>query len=152
MVKRQKDSEQAASRLAERCHAVAEHKECRIRSPLVYDSEAIVPETTSEIQQSVARKRGRPRTSSATKIDRRTKKNRNTLPVGADPTDYIARRVAKFFGDEESPYFGTVISYDPDNQFWKIRYEDGDQEDMEFYELSVQLKCFAENNMDPSLI
>lgn len=149
---RRKDSEQAAAQLAERCPTVAEHKKDRMQSPLVYTPQrTIAAEPAVDTQPSGARKRGRPRTKPRSttpkkKIDRRKIQNRNTLPEGVEPTDYIQRRVAKFFGEEETPYFGTVISYDPDIQYWKIRYDDDDHEEMEYYQLAVQLKCFEENS------
>lgn len=106
------------------------------------DDELSPPPRTS------ARKRGRPKGSSKPLSSRnkgRPRKSKNQLPEGVQPDDYIQRRIAKFFGDEESPFLGTVISYNPDTQFWKIQYDDMDEEEMEYHELAVQLQCFAEN-------
>ncbi|GAX15852.1 type III pantothenate kinase [Fistulifera solaris] len=104
--------------------------------------------TASQQKQSTPHKVGRPRKNpmSSNKQDRRRKEFRNTLPDGVLPTDYVHRRVAKFFGDGKTPFYGKVESYDPESQYWKILYDDGDEEEMEFYELVVQLKCYEENN------
>lgn len=40
---------------------------------------------------------------------------------------FVGKRVAKFF--DEGKFFGTIGSYD--GAFWRIKYEDGDAEDME---------------------
>lgn len=104
------------------------------------------PKKIATNDESPPRKRGRPKKSDTTpppSADRRTKKNRNQLPPGVQPTDYLQRRIAKFFGDEETPFLGTVVSYE--DELWKIQYDDGDEEEMEFHELAVQLKCFEEN-------
>ena len=47
----------------------------------------------------------------------------------------IGKKVVKLFGGV--PYVGTISSFDTETKFYKIRYEDGDGEDLEFHELRV---------------
>ena len=47
----------------------------------------------------------------------------------------IGKKVVKLFSGV--PYVGTISSFDTESKFYKVRYEDGDGEDLEFYELRV---------------
>eukprot|EP00939_MAST-03C_sp_MAST-3C-sp1_P000851 g851.t1 len=49
-------------------------------------------------------------------------------------TGNVGRRVKKYFADKA--YEGKVIAHDPENGFWKILYDDCDQEDVSDDELS----------------
>jgi hypothetical protein len=48
---------------------------------------------------------------------------------------YMGERVAKYFG--KRVYYGTVVGYDDDAVpvYWRVVYDDDDEEDMEFDEL-----------------
>ena len=45
----------------------------------------------------------------------------------------IGKKVVKLFGGV--PYVGTISSFDTESKFYKVGYEDGDGEDLEFHEL-----------------
>ena len=47
----------------------------------------------------------------------------------------IGNKVVKLFGGV--PYVGTISSFDTESKFYKVGYEDGDGEDLEFHELRV---------------
>ncbi|KAI2512714.1 CAS/CSE protein [Fragilaria crotonensis] len=65
--------------------------------------------------------------------------------LSMDPSQVINRRVAKYFDGQI--YFGTVRSFDPSEGFWKIDYDDGDEEEFDTNELQVHLRL-RESNED----
>lgn len=69
----------------------------------------------------------------------------------SQPTHFISRRIAKDFDGEI--YFGTIKEYDNSDTpaFWRVFYDDGDQEDYERKDLIKGLKLYAEaSSQDPS--
>lgn len=75
-----------------------------------------------------------------------------SMVKNSQPTVFIQRRVAKEFEDGEV-YFGTVTQYDESEPppFWKIHYDDGDEEDYEKKDLIKALKLYdKEEGNDPS--
>ncbi len=55
----------------------------------------------------------------------------------SNPMKYMGERVAKYFG--KRVYYGTVVGYDDDAVpvYWRVVYDDDDEEDMEFDELMI---------------
>ena len=47
----------------------------------------------------------------------------------------IGKTVVKMFGDEV--YMGNIVSFDPRHKWYRVHYEDGDSEDLNFRELRV---------------
>ena len=47
----------------------------------------------------------------------------------------IGKNVVKLF--DGVPYVGKIVSFDTDDEFYNVEYEDGDREDLEFHELRV---------------
>jgi hypothetical protein len=84
------------------------------------------------------------------------KKAKPMDPVAAavknsQPTIFINRRVAKDFDGQT--YYGTVVAYDDSEEpaFWKVDYDDGDQEDYAKKDLIKGLKLYDEfADKDPS--
>lgn len=46
---------------------------------------------------------------------------------------FLDTRVAKYFGDEL--YFGSVIDYSTDASWWRVKYDDKDEQDMDRCEI-----------------
>ena len=46
---------------------------------------------------------------------------------------FLDARVAKYFGDEL--YFGSVIDYSTDASWWRVKYDDKDEQDMDRCEI-----------------
>ena len=75
-----------------------------------------------------------------------------SMVKNSQPTVFIQRRVAKQFEDDEV-YFGTITQYDESEPppFWKVHYDDGDEEDYEKKDLIKALKLYdKEEGNDPS--
>ncbi len=64
----------------------------------------------------------------------------NQLPVGQSPTDFIGQRITKTF--DEGNFDGSIISYDADANFWKVKYDDGDEEDLDYYEVTASISLY----------
>ncbi len=64
-----------------------------------------------------------------------------TKSFGRDAKHAIGTRVSKFFLDEESgevrPYAGTMVGSNPAERFYRVRYEDGNKEELNEDELSA---------------
>ena len=74
-----------------------------------------------------------------------------------NPGQFVKQRVAKDFGDDI--YFGTIIGFDEPEEdggkvvYWKIKYDDGDQEEFEKKELKDGLRMYdACKHNDPKKI
>lgn len=65
------------------------------------------------------------------------------IDPGKDPLSFISRRFAKNFGG--GVCFGTVKSYDDEEKFWKVMYDDGDFDENDKEELLDGLKLYKEN-------
>ncbi|XP_055809224.1 dirigent protein 17-like [Solanum dulcamara] len=51
---------------------------------------------------------------------------------------FVGREVRKFFGDQY--YYGKVIEFDGEVGWFRVKYEDGDIEDLEWHELEQVLR------------
>mmetsp|Transcript_47053 Transcript_47053/g.114821 ORF Transcript_47053/g.114821 Transcript_47053/m.114821 type:complete len:429 (+) Transcript_47053:1334-2620(+) len=71
----------------------------------------------------------------------RPSKKAKILDLKYDPKAVVGKRIAKKFHDGET-YLGTVSSYTPKSFWWKIEYDDGDQEDMDVDELYSALELY----------
>lgn len=58
-------------------------------------------------------------------------------PLLPSPESYIDRRVAKYFADEI--FYGSITSYHEYEEWWSVRYDDGDSEEMNIGELELAL-------------
>jgi hypothetical protein len=61
----------------------------------------------------------------------------NKSSQSSGPRVYVGTRVAKDFG--QKTHFGTVSGYSSDSGFWRVNYDDGDEEDFEKKELNGAL-------------
>ena len=80
------------------------------------------------------------------------KRARNPNAFAGNPSDYINKRVAKWFDDDL--YFGIVESISNQGEggevWWHILYDDDDQEDFDARQLRKGLKEYEENkSSDP---
>jgi hypothetical protein len=64
--------------------------------------------------------------------------NNNKSSQSRGPRVYLGRRVVKDFGSKT--HFGTVSGYSSDNDFWRVKYDNGDEEDFETKELESALR------------
>lgn len=88
------------------------------------DVAAAAPEASSD---SPAPKRARGSSASAAA-------EAKAATAAAQARDLIKRRVVKLF--EGQPFKGAVIGYDPEEGYYKVRYEDGDEEELDAEELA----------------
>ncbi len=56
---------------------------------------------------------------------------------------YIGAKIAKKFGDGVV-YYGSVVSYNDEDKYWKVKYEDSDSEEFDADELQMYLKFYEE--------
>jgi hypothetical protein len=77
-------------------------------------------------------------------------RNTNQLPAGQSPTSFIESRITKAF--DQGHFDGTIIAYDEDAKFWKVKYDDGDEEDFEYDEVigSISLYDFLHSDQSQS--
>jgi hypothetical protein len=76
------------------------------------------------------------------------KKRKLARPDDVDATSFVNRRIAKFFDDDL--YYGTITSYasSPGEKFdelWHVLFDDGDEEDYEYYEVQRILGTYEQN-------
>ena len=57
--------------------------------------------------------------------------------------DFIGVKVAKYF--DGKLYQGEVIEYDEEYEYWKVKYDDGDEEEYERHELEELIQLFKEH-------
>ena len=58
------------------------------------------------------------------------------------PESYIGRKVAKYFVLSDKIFCGYVISYDEHEEWWSVRYDDGDCEEMDIGELELAMNLY----------
>ena len=78
---------------------------------------------------------------SETSVSIRPSKKVKILDLKCDPKAVVGKRIAKKFDDGET-YLGTVSSYDAKSCWWKIKYDDDDQEEMGVDELHSALELY----------
>ncbi|KAI5070312.1 hypothetical protein GOP47_0014655 [Adiantum capillus-veneris] len=67
----------------------------------------------------------------------RSKRSKKTVTEAVDDTDLVGKQVKKDF--DGRLYDGVVVKFDKKNQFYKVKYADGDQEDLELHEVEAIL-------------
>ena len=84
--------------------------------------------------------------SSQNSNDEARKAKNSTLPPSGSSEDedtnleYIGQKVAKYFDDEL--FVGTIKSYLHKLGYWWVKYDDGDSEEFELYEVQQGIKLF----------
>ena len=78
---------------------------------------------------------------SETSVNSCPSKKMKILDLKFDPKAVVGKRIAKKFHDGKT-YLGTVSSYAAKLGWWKIKYDDGDQEDMDVDELYSALELY----------
>lgn len=58
---------------------------------------------------------------------------------------YVGRRYARIFVEDGKPYGGTITKYLDEKKWWRVRYDDGDEEDRNADELELGM-AFAEEH------
>eukprot|EP00523_Entomoneis_sp_CCMP467_P004073 CAMPEP_0168750070 /NCGR_PEP_ID=MMETSP0724-20121128/17062_1 /TAXON_ID=265536 /ORGANISM="Amphiprora sp., Strain CCMP467" /LENGTH=606 /DNA_ID=CAMNT_0008798039 /DNA_START=31 /DNA_END=1851 /DNA_ORIENTATION=- len=56
----------------------------------------------------------------------------------ANPKKFLSERVAKHF--DEDLYYGSVVSYDDNSKYWRVRYDDGDNEEYDVHDMDAYMK------------
>lgn len=66
-------------------------------------------------------------------------------PLLLSPTRHYQKQIYKRFNDEPKPYLGEIVSHIESEGvvLWRVKYEDGDEEDLDEKELLEGLKLFA---------
>ena len=80
--------------------------------------------------------------------------SQNFIPawkLGGDPNKYIGQRVAKYFYVRSSKmnfqlYFGTIDKFSKNSKLWHVSYDDGDEEEFDFSEISVSMFLWKTRN------
>jgi hypothetical protein len=97
------------------------------------------PPTPSSPAVKATGKRGRPKKHVAVVSPSPKKRNNKSNQ------EHIGSRIAKYF-EEGTLYFGTVTKYRP--KFWWIKYDDGDEEEMDAHDLTEALTLYAQEGKD----
>lgn len=79
------------------------------------------------------------------------KKARKIVSPQKDPLGCVGKKVAKYFGADV--FYGTVTSYTrSQGGLWHVRYEDGDEEDLDRPEMIEALKLFVKEEIRDEVI
>jgi len=73
--------------------------------------------------------------------EKKSSENIKKRPREKETNRYVGARIAKRF-DDGVVYYGSVISYN--DEYWKIKYEDSDEEEFDIDELNKYLKFYKE--------
>ena len=90
-----------------------------------------------------------PETATTTEMDIDSKPSANDgqAAILAEAESYIGRRIARTF--DKQVYHGTVARFLKTHRLWKISYDDGDKEEMDFEELSYAMDLYDGKIIEP---
>ena len=140
MACRRKDVEEAIVALRKTSPTIQKIVEAQQPAPEESDAPGLTVENFDETMASLKRKHK----SNAPKPNKRF--------AETYPERYEKERIAKFFeisgenGEKDMAlFFGTVTKYVPEQKWWHVQYDDGDNEDMSVTELLTHLELYETN-------
>lgn len=136
MACRRKDVEEAIAALRKVSPTIMKSLEAQQPAPKESDAPELTVENFNETMATMKRKN----MASVPKTNKRF--------AAMNPEKYENERIAKYFdlGDSNMAlFYGTVTKYVPEEKWWHVEYDDGDNEDMSVNELITHLQLYAEN-------
>lgn len=79
-------------------------------------------------------------------VGEKFKKNKKKRPRD-EKEGLVGHKIAKRFGDGVI-YYGSVISYNNEDEYWKVKYEDSDEEEFDAEEIEKYLTLYKEQQKE----
>lgn len=85
-------------------------------------------------------------------VEKNQSQKKERLPCDQRPSDFVSRRIAKQF--HVGLFFGTIVSYRSNRRttYWKIAYDDGDSEELDYSEVMQQIHLFESSKSNSHAI